>query len=111
MDEAPFVERKFELGDEEIVARFFLPARAEGGEFQCRWTIAWPEGEEGHRAFGEDGIQALMLAMRVVHTKLTESEAYQAGRLTLWGQSDLDLPPGWGTGPLYSFKPARGSSR
>lgn len=50
---------------------------------------------------GEDGIQALMLAMKKVHFALVKSNACRQGQLTLWGQLDLDLPPTWGAGPLY----------
>jgi hypothetical protein len=46
-----------------------------------------------------------MLAMRSVHSELVESDAYKTGRLTLWDQADLDLPPAWGTGPLYDAPP------
>lgn len=42
-----------------------------------------------------------MLAMKKVHFALVKSDAYRKGQLTLWGQLDLDLPPTWGTGPLY----------
>lgn len=42
-----------------------------------------------------------MLAMKKVHIALVQSDAYQQGQLTLWGQLDLDLPPSWGAGPLY----------
>ena len=42
-----------------------------------------------------------MLAMRVVHAKLMETEEYRSGALTYLDQQDLDLPPAWGTGPLY----------
>ncbi|HZG09503.1 MAG TPA: hypothetical protein VEZ70_11050 [Allosphingosinicella sp.] len=101
MDEAPFVERKFALDGGELVARFYPPAKAPGGEFQCRWSIAWPGHEVRRYACGEDGVQALMLAMRSVHSELVESDPYKAGRLTLWDQTDLDLPPTWGAGPLY----------
>ena len=52
-----------------------------------------------------DGVQALMLAMRTVHTELVESDAYKAGRLTWCEQTDLDLPPTWGGGSLYDVPP------
>lgn len=107
MEEVPFVERRFELDGNELVVRFYVPAIAAGGEFQCRWTIGWPEGEVGYRACGEDGVQALMLAMQSVHTKLVESDAYKSGKLTLFGQADLDLPPSWGSGPLYRNPPRK----
>lgn len=105
MAETSFVERIFDLDGADLVARFHMPAKAPGGEFQCRWSIGWPTGEVRGYACGEDGVQALMLAMRAVHIKLAESEAYKAGRLTLWEQTDLDLPPTWAVGPLYQFRP------
>jgi hypothetical protein len=110
MTETAFVERRFELYGGELVARFYLPAKAPGGEFQCRWTISWPTGEVGRCACGEDGVQALMLAMRSVHTELVESEAYKSEKLTLFGQTDLDLPPTWGAGPLYTIPPPKHES-
>ncbi|MEZ5710746.1 MAG: hypothetical protein R3E02_15315 [Blastomonas sp.] len=101
MNETPFVERRFELDGGQLVVRFFMPVKASGGEFQCHYVIGWPEREVRQYACGEDGIQALMLAMRAVHFELVISEAYNAGRLTWCNQSDLDLPPTWGTGSLY----------
>ena len=106
MDEAPFVERRFELDGHELLVRFHAPGKAPGGEYRCRFTIPWPEGEERRHASGEDGVQALLNALRAVHYSLLESEAYKAGRLTLWEQADLDLPPTWGDGPLH-YPPRR----
>ena len=105
MDEDVFVERRFELADQEVVARFFKPMLAPGGEYQCRWQICWPNRERKSGACGIDGVQALMLAMRTVHSELVESEEQRAGRLTYLEQHDLDLPPTWGTGPLYDAGP------
>lgn len=101
MTETPFVERRFEFDDGELVVRFFAPAKAPGGEFQCHYVVGWPEREVCRHACGLDGLQALMLAMRTVHFDLIESDAYKAGRLTWCDQADLDLPPTWGVGPLY----------
>ena len=95
MEEAPFVERRFELEGNELIVRFFAPAKAPGGEFQCRYSIGWPEREARQYTCGLDGMQALMLAMRTVHTELIESEGYKAGRLTWCDETDLDLPPAW----------------
>ena len=106
MDETAFAERRFELDGGELVVRFYLPTLAPGGEFQCRYSIAWPDREVHRYACGLDGIQALMLAMRSVHSALAESDAYRAGRLTWCDQSDLDLPPTWGVGPLYDAPPS-----
>ena len=103
-----FVERRFDLGDQEVAARFHVPVLAPGGEcqcpggeYQCRCQIKWPSRQQERYASGIDGLQALMLAMRVVHNTLMESEEYLAGTLTYLGQDDLDLPPAWGAGPLY----------
>ena len=46
MDEAPFVERRFELDGHELLVRFHALGKTPGGEYQCRFTIPWPEGEE-----------------------------------------------------------------
>jgi hypothetical protein len=105
MNEAPFVERKFELDGADLAVRFYQPEKAPGGEFQCRWTVAWPEGLAGRYARGEDGVQALLLAMRSVQLELVESDYYKSGKLTLYGQADLDLPPTWGAGSLYDVPP------
>jgi hypothetical protein len=109
MDEAPFLERRFELDGRELVVRFYVPAKAPGGEFRCRYSIGWPEREVRGYAGGEDGVQALMLAMRTAHSDLVESDAYKAGRLTWCDQADLDLPPTWGVGPLYDVPPPPGT--
>jgi hypothetical protein len=101
MNEVPYAERRFELDGGELPVRFFVPSKASGGEFQCRYVIGWPDQAVGGYACGEDGIQALMLAMRKVHSDLIESDAYKAGHLTWLDQADLDLPPTWGIGPLY----------
>lgn len=105
MTEVPFVERRFELDGGELAVCFFTPLRAPGGEFQCPYVIAWPEREVRRYACGLDGLQALMLAMRTVHTELIESDAHKAGRLTWCNQVDLDLPPTWGDGSLYDPSP------
>lgn len=105
MGESSFVERRFELADAEVVVSFFVPARAAEGEFRCAWTIAWPDREIAGRTCGEDGVQALLLAMRVVHAKLIDSDAYKAGALTLWGGADLNLPSPWGAEPVPGMVP------
>ena len=101
MNDRLFVERSFDLGNHEVIARFYTPILAPGGEYQCRWRIEWPGREQERYACGIDGVQALMLALRVVHTELMETEEYRSGALTYLDQQDFDLPPAWGTGPLY----------
>ncbi|WP_203308894.1 MULTISPECIES: DUF6968 family protein [Sphingomonas] len=98
MDETAFLERVFELDGGRLAVRFYAPFKAPGGEFQCRYSVRWPEREVWSYACGLDGVQALMLAMRSVHTRLVESDAYKAGLLTWCDEADLDLPPVWGGG-------------
>lgn len=105
MGKISFVERRFEFYGGELVARFAAPIRAAGGEFQCHFSIGWPAGDQVGFASGLDGLQALMLAMREVHSELIDHDAYRAGRLTWCEQADLDLPPTWSVGPLYSSPP------
>lgn len=50
-----------------------------------------------------------MLAMKVVHMELLNSGLYKSGSLTYLDQCDLDLPPGWGDGPLYGAPAATDS--
>jgi hypothetical protein len=100
-----FVERRFASPRGEVLARFGSPYLAPGGEYRCRWHIIWPDHERSLEAAGIDGLQALMLAMRTVHSELTESDEYKAGTLTYLDQTDLDLPPTWGRGSLYDAGP------
>ena len=92
MNEQAFVERRFELSDQEVVARFYRPLPAPTGEYRCEWTINWPDRERRSHSCGIDGIQALLLATYIVHVELMESEEYRSGRLDFLGERDLGLP-------------------
>lgn len=92
MDNAAFLEREFEPDGHGLLVRLSTPSKAPGGEFQCRYSIMWPEREVRRYARGPDGIWALMLAMRTVHTELVESDTYMDGRLTWCEQPDFELP-------------------
>ena len=100
-----FVERSFTAPNGEVLVRFETPYLAPGGEYRCRYQIKWPDFERSREAAGIDGIQALLLAMRTVHTELAETDEYQSGKLTYLDQSDLDLPPTWGKGSLSDIPP------
>lgn len=102
MSDESFVERIFESSDGSVTIRFLRPALAPGGEYQCRWSILWPDRLEQRYTCGLDGIQALILAMKTVHSELMDSDLYRAGKLTYVDQYDLDLPPGWGDSRLYA---------
>lgn len=93
MSETVFVARQFDKNGSPVVCRFYQPALQSAGEYQCRWSIDWGSGEKSRRSHGLDSVQALLLAMRVAHTELVESEAYEKGALTYLGRRDLDLPP------------------
>lgn len=80
MDDAAFLEREFELDGGGLLVRFYTPYKAPGGEFQCRYSVRWPEREIRRYACGLDGVQALMLVMRIVHTELVGSDAYTDGQ-------------------------------
>ncbi|MGW9229497.1 DUF6968 family protein [Pseudorhizobium sp. NPDC055634] len=69
MNGKSFVERRLDLDGEPLLIRFEAPAEVPGSDFECRWSIAWPDGDVRHRTFGIDGIQALALAMQAVHDR------------------------------------------
>lgn len=96
-----FVERRFLSPLGEVLAKFEKPFLASGGEYRCRWRLIWPDRERSQETAGIDGVQALMLALRTVHSELMRTDDYQGGKLTYLDQTDLDLPPTWGDGPLY----------
>jgi hypothetical protein len=96
-----FIERHFELRNMRLTAQLHQPIEAPGGEYRCRWELIWPDGSEAGEAPGMDAVQAMLHALRLVHDRLLASKAYQTGEITLWGQLDLELPPGWGGGSLY----------
>ena len=100
MSDETFIERNFESGDDTITVRFLQPQLAPGGEFQCQWVIEWPDRVQQRYTCGIDGIQALTLAMRTVHTELKESDLYKSGKLTFENGYNLDLPPSWCDGQL-----------
>ncbi|MGB3847303.1 MAG: hypothetical protein WA940_15635 [Sphingopyxis sp.] len=97
-----FVERQFDAAGTAVVCRFYIPEPQATGEFRCNWTIDWGEGDKKRSAHGIDGVQALLLAMKVAHTELVESDSYKAGRLTYLEGPILDLP-----GPFNFDEPSQ----
>ena len=95
MADDEFVERRFELNDQQVIARFAKPTLEPGGEYRCGWSLQWPDREKAAGARGIDGVQALLLAMKTVHTQLLDSVEYKTGRLTYLDGRDFDLPPPW----------------
>lgn len=105
MAEFLFIERTFELGERRVIARLYAPEPAPGGDWQCRWSILWPDHERTRRTVGIDGFQALMLAMQTVHLELVTSDPFKAGQLTYLGQTTLGLPEMWPGDPIFRPSP------
>lgn len=95
MTDWPFIERRFDSGQGPVVVRWYQPIIQPTGEYKCRWSIAWPDRERKSYSCGVDGVQALLLAMRIVHVELMESDLYKIEALTFLETNDLGLPPGW----------------
>lgn len=104
MKASVFVERRFELDGGELVVRFHAPEKTPTGEFGCRLTMGWPDREVHRTVHGEDGVQALLLAMQLARSELRESEAYRSGTLTLFGDATFDL---FGDASLEPLAPPR----
>jgi hypothetical protein len=67
------------------------PPTAERGDWACRFSIGWPDGERSLAAFGIDPIQAFDLALRMIGANLYVSDLHESRRL-MW------LTPGTGYG-------------
>jgi hypothetical protein len=92
-DEPPvFVEREYVCAGQPMVVRFYQPTQQPTEEYKCEYEIRWPERTRRRHAYGVDSIQALILAMNIVHVELTISDHYKAGQLTYFSTSDLGLP-------------------
>lgn len=81
-----FCERVFQIDGRNVGCRFFKP-EPDGQDYRCRYEIDWPEGAYVGRAYGVDGVQALLLAMQKAHTDLLAARENE-GRQIAW----LDMP-------------------
>lgn len=97
--------REFELGGQpetrEVLVLFEAPAKS-GSEWVCTFRIIGLFEFAGGRAFGEDGVQALWLAMERAAVELYSSNEWKSGWLTWFGQRDLGLPVPQGFVPRVS---------
>lgn len=66
----------------EVPIAVFLP-REVGESWVCRFTIGWPDGEIAMDAGGVDGIQALLLALKMIGAIVYSSDHYASGEL-IW---------------------------
>jgi hypothetical protein len=74
----------------EIPVRIFAPVQCDHC-WECYFEIGWPHGLQRKYAAGEDAVQALECALRLVGTLLYTSDLHETGRL-VW------LQPGGGYG-------------
>lgn len=87
-----FVERELSCAGQPMLVRFYQPVQMPTTEYKCEYEIMWPNRTRRRHAFGVDGIQALILAMGIVHVELTISDYYKDGQLTYYDSVNLDLP-------------------
>ena len=64
----------------DVAIRLFLPEEDDDA-WRCAYEIDWPEGTRAFRAFGQDAVQAIQLAMQMIGTELYTSDRHRAGML------------------------------
>lgn len=90
---APVAMRKLELsGNDCVEILIFEPQEKLKHEFHCKFRIIGLNGDYFRNVVGEDGVQALMLALERIGIDLYTSEAAKAGKLTWNGEADLGFP-------------------
>jgi len=77
-------------GDTEIPVRLHAPQEKQD-HWSCEVEIGWPEGGLTRTASGEDSVQALELAMKMIGALVYTSDHHKSGNL-MW------LEPGKGYG-------------
>ncbi len=94
----PFVERTLELhaadGTREVRLRVFRPERdpAPGGSWRCRVRIDGLGPAVDQHAYGEDGLQALILALEMARVRLRFADLPGGAGLRWLGGADLGIP-------------------
>lgn len=87
-----FVEREFELRENEVVvARIFRPVQREV-DFRCDYEIVWPDRTRRFAMHGIDGVQALIHALKIVRVELISSPEGKLAQIRWVGMEDLGLP-------------------
>lgn len=69
----------------DVPVSIFVPAE-EGGAWQCRYEIGWPDVLRESAALGVDALQALHRAMQKIAVELYASDVHREGRLSWPGQ-------------------------
>jgi hypothetical protein len=83
---------RHEGGYRPVSVRLFLPAKLEEA-WGCRWEIHWPDRMRSGEAFGQDGMQAVVLALQAIGSEIYASAEHASGQL-LWseGRSGYGFP-------------------
>jgi hypothetical protein len=87
------LELKSEDGTASLVTVRIAHPRRDANAYRCEYEIDGLAKERRFRAFGEDEVQALWLALVMAGIDLRTSGEGKAGRLTLFGATDLGFPP------------------
>jgi uncharacterized protein DUF6968 len=64
----------------DIAIRVFAPEQ-EGTACSCRYEIDWPEGRQIMNAWGDDSIQALLIAFQMIGADIYSSAYHKVGLL------------------------------
>ena len=67
-------------GDIEVPVRLFEPEQ-DDGMWICRYEIDWPSRRKSYFGAGIDGMQALILAIRMIGVEIYTSEYHDSGTL------------------------------
>jgi hypothetical protein len=67
-------------GDAAVEVRIARPEQ-DDADFRCTFEIDWPDGREAHTIFGADAVQALVLALQTIGSRIYSSDEHRSGRL------------------------------
>jgi hypothetical protein len=95
--ETRFAERTFDLRAEGAVERVHLRVAAPepdpaGGAWRCRIHLTGPGLDVDRYAYGEDGLQALILGLEMARVRLRTMPLPAGATLTWLGEADLGIP-------------------
>ena len=63
-----------------IPIRLFAPEDA-GRGWRCRYTIGWPSGADESAGHGVDRVQAILLTLQMIGTRIYASDYHRSGPL------------------------------
>jgi hypothetical protein len=69
-------------GEREVVVRLFMPEEDDRA-WKCAYEIGWPGKTREFRAYGQDAVQAILLAMQIIGAELHARDYHKQGTLVL----------------------------